>query len=159
MSTPFSVGWAGWGGSGRLEGGSAGQAGQGRGVQSDLCVAVHRLVRELPEDERFALGAQLRRAAYSVAANIVEGYAYPGAQMRLKHLRIAIGSLAEVGYAVRLSGRLGYVPDDKLTALDKLIRQTAAPLHGLVRHLKGEVEDRAQREEKVRPSGERGSQR
>jgi four helix bundle protein len=42
----------------------------------DLFIVVHKLAREsFPIEERYELSSQLRRAAYSVAANIVEGYA------------------------------------------------------------------------------------
>ena len=38
-----------------------------------LAVAVYRLTRQLPADERFGLSFQLRKAAAGVAANIAEG--------------------------------------------------------------------------------------
>jgi four helix bundle protein len=106
----------------------------------DLCVAIYQLTGEhLPAQERFGLTAQLRRAAYSVAANIVEGFAYHAPTMRLKHLRIAVGSLAEVGYGVQLASRLGYVPAKQRADVESSVRQVAAPLHGLVAHYRGEV--------------------
>lgn len=40
----------------------------------DLCIKLHQLsLRRLPAHERYELRRQTRRAAYSVAANIVEG--------------------------------------------------------------------------------------
>lgn len=42
----------------------------------DLFIEVHRLTHErFPSFERYELGSQLRRAAYSVRANVVEGSA------------------------------------------------------------------------------------
>jgi four helix bundle protein len=106
----------------------------------DLCVEVYKLTGlHLPRDERFGLTAQLRRAAYSVAANIVEGYAYHTPSMRLKHLRIAVGSLAEVGYGLHLAGRLGYLSASQLAEVESAVRQVAGPLHGLVAHWRREA--------------------
>jgi four helix bundle protein len=76
----------------------------------DLCVRIYTVTQaRFPRDERFSLSAQLRRAAYSVAANIVEGYAFPEGKLRARHLRIAIGSLAEVSYGLHLTHRVGYL--------------------------------------------------
>jgi four helix bundle protein len=100
----------------------------------DLCVAIYSLTsNSFPREERYQLASQLRRAAYSVAANIVEGYAYPESRTRVKHLRIAIGSLAEVGYGVHLAQRVGYVQAIGTAELEKQMRMTAAPLHGLLK--------------------------
>jgi four helix bundle protein len=42
----------------------------------DLFIKLHHLaLQSFPAHERFELGGQLRRAAYSVPANIVEGFA------------------------------------------------------------------------------------
>jgi four helix bundle protein len=103
----------------------------------DLCVAIHTLTREtFPQSERYELSAQLRRAAYSVAANIVEGFASDSRPMRLRYLRISIGSLAEVGYGLHLAGRLTYLSKEQTTTIDELVRRAAAPIHGLIKQLK-----------------------
>src|SRR4051812_3550040 len=76
----------------------------------DLFIAVHRLATDcFPRSEQFALSSQLRRAAYSVPANIVEGFARRSGRDRLRFLNIAEASLAEVGYCIHVARRLGYI--------------------------------------------------
>jgi four helix bundle protein len=103
----------------------------------DLCVAIYRLTRaKFPAEERYGLTAQMRRAAYSVAANIVEGYGFESRASTLRFLRIAAASLAEVGYGVHLAARLELLTPSDLAPITAQIAQTAAPLHGLIRHFK-----------------------
>ena len=51
---------------------------------------------------------QIRRAIVSVEANIVEGYALGTVGLYVKHLRIAMGSAAELECLLRLAKELGY---------------------------------------------------
>ncbi|HXG87758.1 MAG TPA: four helix bundle protein [Vicinamibacterales bacterium] len=103
----------------------------------DLFIEVHRLTHEkFPRHEKFELGGQIRRAAYSVPANIVEGNSrqHPGEAKQF--LSIASGSLSEVGYGLHAALRLGYIGPDEFERLDLAVRQTAAPLHGLIKRLR-----------------------
>ena len=99
----------------------------------DLCVAIYELTKHFPANEQYGLTSQLRRAAFSVPANIVEGYAFPRSPTRLRHLRIAIASLAEVGYALHFARRVGYLRPEAWQAIDLEVRKAAAPLLGLAR--------------------------
>jgi len=100
----------------------------------DLFVKLHQLSSKyFPASERFELSSQLRRAAYSVPANIVEGFARRYRRARLHFLNIAESSLAEVGYCVHVAHRLGYFSDELQNELEEDIRRASAPLTGLVR--------------------------
>lgn len=100
----------------------------------DLLIEVHKLTRShFPADERFELSSQSRRAAYSVAANIVEGVARRAPKERRYFLNIAESSLAELGYCLHVAKRLGYVNEALYAKLDLQVRRTAAPLVGLIR--------------------------
>jgi four helix bundle protein len=99
----------------------------------DLCYAVYQLAKRFPREERYGLTSQIQRAAFSVPANIVEGYAFPKSPSRLRFLRIAIASLAELGYALYFAKRVGYLSVDDWKLIDEQIKQAAAPLHGLVK--------------------------
>jgi four helix bundle protein len=106
----------------------------------DLCVHLYRVTQErFPRDEKYGLAAQVRRAAYSVAANIAEGYADSSNRWRLRYLRISSGSLAEVGYALHLAHRLRYLESDNYAALEKAVSGVAAPLHGLIASVRSEI--------------------
>ena len=78
----------------------------------------------------------MRRAAYSVPANIVEGMARRTSRDRLRFLNIAEASLAELAYCLHVSKRLGYITDDVHSEMDRMVRQAAAPLVGLMRSMK-----------------------
>jgi len=100
----------------------------------DLFVRLHRLSSErFPSTERFELASQLRRAAYSVAANIVEGMAFRSARQRTHFLNIAEASLAEVAYCVHVAHRLGYIGANEFVELESHIRSVFGPLSGLLR--------------------------
>src|SRR4029078_11802159 len=62
-----------------------------------------------PDQERYRLTAQLRRAVVSVPTNIVEGSKRQSGQEFARFLNIAEASLAETGYLLLLSRDLGYL--------------------------------------------------
>ena len=100
----------------------------------DLFIRLHQLsLKAFPAIERFELGSQLRRAAFSVAVNIVEGFARPQGRARLNFLNISQSSLAEVGYCIHVAQRLGYLSETAAKELEIQIKQVGAPLAGLIR--------------------------
>jgi four helix bundle protein len=103
----------------------------------DLFITVHALtLSAFPRHERFELGSQTRRAAFSAAANIVEGCAREHQRERLQFLNISRGSLAELGYCLHVARRLGYVRRPDFDRVDLQLRQTAAALIGYIRSVK-----------------------
>ena len=75
-------------------------------LADELAVEVYKLSSELPKSEQFGLTSQMRRAAISVPANIVEGCARRTTRDFKHFLEIAMGSLREVGYLLDISCRL-----------------------------------------------------
>jgi four helix bundle protein len=75
--------------------------------QKALTLAEHVYLasEKLPKSEAFGLTFQMRRAAVSIPSNIAEGKAISG-RAYLKHLRIALGSEAELQTQIELAVRL-----------------------------------------------------
>jgi four helix bundle protein len=78
----------------------------------DLAVASYSVARSLPQVEKFALAAQIRRACVSIPANVAEGYGRRHLGDYLRHLYIANGSLKELETEIMLTERLGYCTAD-----------------------------------------------
>jgi four helix bundle protein len=78
-----------------------------------LVVHIYRCTHEFPREEMYGLRAQLRRAAVSTAANIVEGCARRSEREYLNFLNMSAGSASEARYLIDLSHRLGFLkPED-----------------------------------------------
>jgi len=102
-------------------------------LADDLTVAVYEGTRSFPKEEIYGLTSQLRRASYSVPANIVEGSSRESKKEYLHFLYISRGSLSETQYFVHLSRRLGYLTDTDAERLIGQTRQAFACLHGLIK--------------------------
>ena len=85
-----------------------------------LVLEVYRATGEFPRHELYGLTSQARRAAFSAAANIAEGSAKHGRREFRRYLDIAMGSLSELSYTLRLSWKLGFLPDVQWRELDRL---------------------------------------
>ncbi len=85
-----------------------------------LVLSVYEITTSFPDDERFGITSQLRRAAVSVTANIAEGSAKQGSREKRRYFDISLGSLAEVDYLLLLSRDLGFLD---LEAWEKLTEQ------------------------------------
>lgn len=109
----------------------------------DLAVAVYEATRAFPKEEVYALTSQIRRAAYSVPANIAEGASRSSQKDYLHFLYIARGSLAEVAYFIHLSRRLKYLGKDYHPALAEQADAASRILTGLIRFVEKEAGGKA----------------
>jgi four helix bundle protein len=96
-----------------------------------LVLDIYRISKEFPEDERFGLTSQLRRAAVSVPCNIAEGSKRVTGQDYARFLNIAQGSVAEVQYLLILGGDLGYLNAESAKSLLGEAEEIGAMLNSL----------------------------
>ncbi|AZI56583.1 four helix bundle protein [Epilithonimonas vandammei] len=83
-----------------------------------------RLVKDIyivttafPENEKFGITNQLRRASTSISANIAEGFSRQSNKEKSRFLNIAFGSTIEVINFLILSNDLGFLNDENYRQL------------------------------------------
>ena len=107
-------------------------------VAMDLVLSVYEAAAQLPASERFEISSQIRRAVVSIPSNVAEGQGYgrDGRNGRyLHHVRIALGSHAEVVTLVEIINRLRLIPAGSVPALEEQLNRVGQLLHGLRRSL------------------------
>ena len=91
--------------------------------------------RRFPDDERFGLSAQLRRAAVSMPANIAEGWSRRSVRAYANHVSIALGSHAELETCFEIARRLNYISEKELMEVVVDLDRAGQLLSGLFRSL------------------------
>ena len=95
---------------------------------NQLALLLYRTTRSFPAEERYGLTSQIRRAAFAVAANVAEGAAKRGPREFRRYLDIAVGSMGELTYALRVVHDLELITNnqwqDVETQRDRVSRLT-----------------------------------
>jgi len=101
----------------------------------ELVIKIYKVTAKFPKTEIYGLSDQLKRASYSVPANIVEGQSRNTTKEYLKFLYNARGSLEEVRYFLLLSKELAFLPADKYSELENEYTVVSKMLNGLMKAL------------------------
>ena len=90
---------------------------------------IYDITERFPRHQLFSMTSQMQRSAYSVPANIAEGFGrmYPKDKARIYN--IAFSSMEELKYFLHLSKRRNYRPDDP--SLDRLVEDVSRMLRNL----------------------------
>lgn len=95
---------------------------------------VYRISEQFPKSETYGLTSQLRWAAVSIPANIVEGFRKRGMGDKVRFFNIAQGSAEEVGYYLILINDLKYAETTQLQVQhDEVSRLLQAYIDGILR--------------------------
>ena len=89
-----------------------------------------------PEEEKFGLVSQMRRASISIPSNIAEGAARQGKREFKNFLSMAQGSLSELDTQMDLTILLGYLSKDEVKEVDGQLLRVDKMLTGLIRSLR-----------------------
>lgn len=96
---------------------------------------VYRITTEFPNDEKFGLTSQIRRAVVSIPSNIAEGYGRRTRADYIRFLHIAYGSCCELETQVFLSIDLTYIEKDKVIEIMDKIKEVERMLKSLITSL------------------------
>ncbi len=100
----------------------------------ELVTEIYVLTRSFPDEEKYSLTSQMKRAAISVASNIAEGAARKSKKEFTQYLHVAQGSISELDTHLEIVKRLDYVDKQRVSSLDVLMEKIDKMLSGLIRH-------------------------
>ena len=100
-----------------------------------LCLEIYKITKGFPDEEKYGLTSQLRRAAVSVPSNIAEGYGRKTTPEYIQFLYIAYGSICEIETQILLAGDLGYIEPVKLEMLHEGVGEVERMLKALIKSL------------------------
>ncbi|WP_233558497.1 four helix bundle protein [Aquimarina sp. BL5] len=100
-----------------------------------LCLLIYGITNEFPNEEKFGVISQIRRASSSVPTNIAEGCGHDSNKEFARYLRIASASISEVEYLVILSADLNYVQEEQKIELMNQVISIKKMLYHLVKSI------------------------
>ena len=94
----------------------------------ELVAIVYKITSSFPEEEKYGLSAQMRRAAVSIPSNIAEGHLRKTAKDFRQFLSIARGSCAELETQIIIAHKLGFIHDNNFNILFPKIEELSKML-------------------------------
>ncbi|MCB0648591.1 MAG: four helix bundle protein [Saprospiraceae bacterium] len=102
-------------------------------ISRKFVVESYRITNHLPNQERFGMTSQIRRAALSVHLNISEGASRKSSKERKRFYEISRGSLIEIDAALDVANDLGYLESYDMNPLGSAMIETFKLLSGLIK--------------------------
>lgn len=102
------------------------------GKSIDFVTLLYNELQRFPDDEKFGLTMQLKRAAVSIPSNIAEGASRKGRKEYLHFLYIARGSVSEIDVQLEIERKLKFLDAKGFGKLQNSINEISKMLNGLI---------------------------
>ncbi len=100
-------------------------------LSRELTKHIYSLSKGFPDDEKFGLTSQIRRAVISVTSNIAEGSSRKSGKEQARFTEIAFGSLLEILNQLIAATDLQYISNEEVNQLRPLIEEIGNKLNKL----------------------------
>jgi len=101
----------------------------------DFSLEIYKITKNFPKSEIFGIISQLRRAAYSIGANIAEGFGRYYFKDKIRFYYQARGSATEAQHFLILSLKIGFINKKEFVELYKDIERIRRGIVGLIRSI------------------------
>ncbi len=109
-----------------------------------LALRTYEVSATFPTADRYALSAQMRRAATSIPANIAEGCCRGSRRELAQYLRVALGSAGELESFAALAADMQLLGGDEPQILTAQICEVKRLLTGLLKAVTGHAQSKRQ---------------
>ena len=99
---------------------------------------VYHLTARFPNEEKYIIVNQLRRASNSIAANFAEGCGRSSDKDFARFLEISLGSVYECKSFLFTSRNLGYVSEIQYSSIFKQLDSIGVKIAGLIKKIRSE---------------------
>lgn len=120
----------------------------------ELSVDIYHLTRSFPQEERFGLTDQMRRAAASIPCNIAEGFNRKYSSDYKRFLFISLGSCAELETQLELSLLVGLLKEEPTKKLLEKLDHESRMIRKLVEKITTSITERKNRKLQTSPEGQ-----
>lgn len=105
-------------------------------LSRSFCKEIYSITNHFPEEEKFGLVSQLRRAVISISSNIAEGAGRNTNKDFSRFLQISLGSCYEIETQLILSFDLGFVNQRNFEKLNNQLQQIIKMMSKFISSLK-----------------------
>ena len=99
----------------------------------NLALMIYKVTERFPDNERFGLVMQMRRASVSISSNIAEGFSRNTSKDKYQFYSMAYGSLTELQSQLLLSRDLNFIPSQEFQEISAQTIVVAKLINGLKR--------------------------
>lgn len=99
----------------------------------ELVSSIYKITKDFPDEEKFGLISQMRRAAISIPSNIAEGAARRNTKEYIQFLYHSLGSVSEIETQLDLAEKLGFWKHTE--TMQEQIHYIISMLTGLIKSL------------------------
>lgn len=104
-----------------------------------LAIEVYKISKSFPKEELYGLTSQIRRAAFSVPLNIVEGHASISRREFLNFLNIANRSLVEIEYLLEVVEEVSFLSKTEHQRLEDMRGEIAVMLNAFTKSIRNKT--------------------
>ena len=101
-----------------------------------LVLAIYKMTKLFPPDEKFGLINQIQRASVSITSNIAEGFSRSSNKEKVQFYYVALGSLTEVQNQLLISRDLEYIDSPLFKDVSQKTVIVSKLLNGLIKSVK-----------------------
>ncbi|MFC1787658.1 four helix bundle protein [Patescibacteria group bacterium] len=101
----------------------------------ELAILIYKLTSDFPKSEQYGLVSQLRRAAFSIPCNFVEGYMRGTTKEFLRFLDISKASLTEVEYTIEFAKDVNLLTEESYNKLEDLRSEAGFLLNKFIKSI------------------------